>query len=297
MLTTSQTTLEFRELKQEDRQWAAPLLERSGGNGCEYSFTTLFMWRKFYHNRIALQDGVLYICSGESYLPPVGGDMREGIERLWNHARGEGRPFVLYGADAALAAQIEQWYPGKLSIEPSPGDFDYLYNSGDLAELPGKKYHSKRNHIAAFSRAYAWTYEPLDDGNTEDVIELSREWCRQKGNCEDRGLKSERCAIREALGFRRELGIVGGLIRVDGKAIAFTFGSPINRETFDVHVEKALPDYGTAYTVINREFVSRELRDYRYINRENDLGLDGLRRAKQSYHPAILLEKYVCREK
>ena len=138
MLTTSQTTLEFRELKQEDRQWAAPLLERSGGNGCEYSFTTLFMWRKFYHNRIALQDGVLYICSGESYLPPVGGDMREGIERLWNHARGEGRPFVLYGADAALAAQIEQWYPGKLSIEPSPGDFDYLYNSGDLAELPGK---------------------------------------------------------------------------------------------------------------------------------------------------------------
>lgn len=84
-----------------------------------------------------------------------------------------------------------------------------------------------------------WTYEPLDDGNTEDVIELSREWCRQKGNCEDRGLKSERCAIREALGLRRELGIVGGLIRVDGKAIAFTFGSPINRETFDVHVEKA----------------------------------------------------------
>lgn len=142
-----------------------------------------------------------------------------------------------------------------------------------------------------------WTYEPLDDGNTEDVIELSREWCRQKGNCEDRGLKSERCAIREALGLRRELGIVGGLIRVDGKAIAFTFGSPINRETFDVHVEKALPDYGAAYTVINREFVSRELRDYRYINRENDLGLDGLRRAKQSYHPAILLEKYVCREK
>ena len=66
MLTTSQTTLEFRELKQEDRQWAAPLLERSGGNGCEYSFTTLFMWRKFYHNRIALQDGVLYMCSGES---------------------------------------------------------------------------------------------------------------------------------------------------------------------------------------------------------------------------------------
>lgn len=81
--------------------------------------------------------------------------MREGIERLWNHARGEGRPFVLYGADAGTGGADRTVVSGKVSIEPSPGDFDYLYNSGDLAELPGKKYHSKRNHIAAFSRAYA----------------------------------------------------------------------------------------------------------------------------------------------
>lgn len=297
MVTSTQTELEFRELRAEDRQWAAPLLEQAGNDACEYSFATLFMWRNHYQNQIAHQDGVLYVRSGEAFLPPVGGDLREGIERLWARARNERIPFVLYGADAALAARMEEWFPHKFTVEASRPDFDYLYTSEDLAELPGKKYHSKRNHIAAFTREYPWTYEPLEESNIPDVIELSREWCRQKGNCEDRGLQSERCAIQEALGLRRELHIVGGLIRVNDRAVAFTFGSPINARTFDVQVEKALPDYGAAYTVINREFVARELRGYRYINRENDLGLEGLRRAKNSYHPAVLLEKYICREK
>ena len=300
IVTQAKKELIFREPVVEDREWAAPLLEGADALACEYSFTTLYMWRRHYHNCIAREGETLYIRSGEhhhSYLLPVGGDRKTGIDRLWEHARAQGESLVLYGAGTALIEQLEEWYPGAFSIESSPNDFDYLYNSSDLAELPGKKYHQKRNHISAFTRDHPWSYEALDDENTPEVIALAEEWCRQKGNCQDQSLRSENCAIREALRLRRELHITGGLIRVEGRPAAFTFGSPISGEAFDVHVEKALAEYGAAYTVINKEFASRELTSYRYINRENDLGIEGLRRAKQSYRPAIVLEKYVCREK
>lgn len=120
-------------------------------------------------------------------------------------------------------------------------EFDYLYAVEDLATLQGKKYHGKRNHINSFSEQYAWSYEAITDGNTPDVLEMAQEWCRQKGNCQDESLRSEKCAIREALAHRTELSLTGGLIRVEGRVVAFTFASPINGEVVDIHVEKALP--------------------------------------------------------
>ena len=136
----------------------------------------------------------------------------------------------------------------------------------------------------------------ITDANCADVVAMAREWCRLKGNCAEKSLQSENCAIREVLAHREELSVTGGLIRVDGKVVAFTFASPINDQVVDIHVEKALPDYAGAYTVINREFAARELSGYRYINRENDMGIEGLRKAKESYNPAILLEKFICVE-
>lgn len=299
-MVTVKSALEFREPQLEDAKWMVPLLRQSGFMSCEYSFTTIYMWRKHYRNRIAHCGDALFMKSQEgesrSYLMPVGGDLKENIELLREFAHGQGYPLKLFGTDVSMIPQLEALFPGQFTFTPSRSDFDYIYNTSDLAQLTGKKYHGKRNHINSFSAKYDWQYERITDENCADVVAMAREWCRLKGNCAEKSLQSENCAIREVLAHREELSVTGGLIRVDGKVVAFTFASPINDQVVDIHVEKALPDYAGAYTVINREFAARELSGYRYINRENDMGIEGLRKAKESYNPAILLEKFICVE-
>lgn len=293
--------LKFREPHVEDAAWAVPKLRNSGLIACEFSFTTIYMWRNYYQNQIARSGDFLFVRSGEVepfYLLPVGGDLKEGIEILRRYENERGEMLILFGADEEIKAQIEGWFPGVFEWQPSPSDFDYLYHTDDLAELTGKKYHSKRNHIASFTAAYDWSYETIGEDNRGEALAMAKEWCRDRGNCADPGLKNEYDAIRESLAIPGELSLRAGLIRADGKVAAITMGSPINGEVFDIHVEKALPEYNGAYAAINREFAARELQGrYKLINRENDLGLDGLRRAKKSYYPVRILEKYLATEK
>lgn len=289
--------LDFRELTPEDAAWAAPLMQASGRMGCEYSYTTAYMWSRFYHVEIAREGDTIYLRSGQngafSFAVPIGLDPVEGVERLRAYTQERGYPLRLHGIDDAIKHRLEVHYGDRLVFEAHDEDFDYLYESTLLATLPGKNFHGKRNHIAAFSRKYNWQFEPITSDNVDEVIVLSEQWCREKGDCRDAGLDSERCAIRRLLQHRDRLSVVGGLIRADGKAVAFTLGSPISHDVFDIHVEKALSDYAGAYAVINREF-ARTLSAYRYLNRENDMGIPGLRRAKESYRPAIVLKKYTA---
>ncbi len=294
MQTTVQ--LDFQYPTVGDAAWAVPILRTAGRMGCEYSFTTTYMWRNFYQNQLARAGDTLFIRAGEAdpvYLPPVGPDLAEGIRTLLRYTAGQGRTLKLVGADPAIVERLEEAFPGRFAFSSQRGDFDYIYRTKDLAELPGSAYHAKRNHIAGFSRKFSWSFEPIDDHNVADVEDMAREWCRQKGNCKDKGLRAENCAIREALRHRDTLSIRGGLIRAEGRVAAFTFGSPIHENVFDIHVEKALPDFPGAYAAINQAFAAT-LTSYTYLNRENDLNIEGLRKAKLSYHPAMLLEKYTC---
>ena len=293
-------SLDFKIPTIEDAAWAVPMLLEADMKGCEYSFTTIFMWRKYYENQITRCQDHLFLQSNSAkpwFSLPVGGDLKDAIEQLMHHVHQEKQPLRLFVPGQQNVEKLQELFPDRFEVTPAPEDFDYIYRSEDLAELKGKKYHSKRNHIAGFSRRNEWQYESINDQNVDDIILMTEEWCRQKGNCMDAGLKSERCAIREALRNRKELSIIGGLIRVDNKVVAYTMGSPISKTVFDVHTEKALPDFPGAYAVINQAFVSNDLRAYEFINRENDLGIEGLRKAKQSYYPAIVLEKFRLIEK
>lgn len=289
--------VEFRELLPEDAAWVAPLMTASGRMGCEYSYTTAYMWSRHYEVRIARAGNAVLLRSDSgklpSFLAPVGVPLEEGVALLRAYTDTLGVPLRLHGIDEATRERLCALYPDRLRFQSNDGDYDYIYRTEDLATLPGNTYHSKKNHISAFSRKHDWQYEPLRDTTVEEVEALSYEWCREKGDCADAGLRSERCAIRRLLKYREQLSVIGGLIRVDGKAVAFTLGSPINESVFDVHVEKALSEYSGAYAVINREF-AKTLTAYPYLNRENDMGIPGLRRAKESYRPAIVLKKYTC---
>ncbi len=292
MLTTISA---FHPLVKEDGERLAPLLTKSGYDGCEFSFTTLYMWRELYDTRIATEGDYLLISAGNgkelSFLPPIGPSFEEGLLLLRRATESLGQPLRLHGVDERTLQKLQQI--AHVTATELAEDHDYLYKTSDLAELPGKPYHSKRNHIAAFSRQWDWCYEDITDDNVAAVLAMSKQWCKERGSCRDKGLQAERCGIREVLSNRRDFHVRGGLIRVQGEVVAFTFGSPINENVFDIHVEKALGAYGGAYTVINREF-ARRLTEFDYLNRENDMGIEGLRRAKQSYRPAALLKKYSC---
>lgn len=168
---------------------------------------------------------------------------------------------------------------------------EYIYLREDLANLKGKKYHSKRNHISAFSKKYNWQYEDLSEDNIQEILEISKQWYLEK-KIDGASIDSEKKGIEILLSNAERFAVKGGLIRVDGKSVAFCLATPINNEVYDINIEKALPDFNGAYPVINNEFAKRL--NCKYINREDDLGIEGLRKAKLSYKPEIILKKYLC---
>jgi len=169
---------------------------------------------------------------------------------------------------------------------------DYLYNTSDLITLKGKKYDGKRNHINKFGRLHSFEYVPLECRYLDECTRIMEEWCRDKDcKCQE-GDYCERYANIELLRNFRSLGCKGALIKMDGEFAAFTVGEQLNSDTAVIHIEKAIQADGL-YTVINQQFVMNEWSDTTYINREQDLGLEGMRKAKLSYHPCRMIDKYL----
>lgn len=290
--------LEFKNIEIDDIDIYREFTGKSCEFSCENSFVNLLVWQCAYSNMMAIYDGQMFIKSGEgdkeSFRLPIGGDILKGIEIIKEYCGGKFPDFWIQKGENLDNAH--EYLSENYNINPNRDAFDYIYLQSDLAELKGKKYHSKRNHISAFSKKYDWVYEDIDSANIDDVRACCELWYEQNAQKQDFYLLCEKNGIETILTNMDRLSVKGGALRVDGKIVAFTLGSPINKEIFDVHIEKALKDYAEAYTVINREF-ARRLADYKYINREDDMGLEGLRKAKLSYKPVILLEKYFCRKK
>lgn len=304
MFTTAQPVLSFTapdfENIEQIKTRLAPFV--NGSMSCEATPVTLLLWQSLYHQQIAFFEDMLFVrfTGGTNiYLLPFAKDMEKGISLLKRHTQSRGEPLLLFAAEGERLEEFLRLYRDKVTLEPSRDDFEYLYKVEALKTLSGKKYHSKRNHIAAFSRDYAWQYETLSPDHLEEVFAMADLWMAdtlaQEGD--SASVRAENAAIKRVLPHMEQLGLKGGLIRVDGKVVAFCFGSAINSQVFDLHVEKALPAYRTAYAVINREFAAHELGVFSYVNREDDMGLEGLRRAKLSYHPDLLLEKYIIKAK
>lgn len=303
MFTNDDKIIKFQKPDISMKDLLEPLLMKYSDFSCEGSFVSLIMWCRCYNHKVAYEDNQVYIRVGTHcdnlFFLPFGEDIKTGVDRMIYTCNTIcNKPATFLTSDGVRFEKFKELYGDRFEITPSRDAFEYIYKRTDLAELPGRKYHSKRNHISAFSKAYNWSYEPIDDTNLEEVLAMSEEWYRKrKEEDPENTLETEHEAISYILKHRDELNVIGGLIRVDGKVVAFTYGSPINNRVLDVHVEKALPEFREAYTVINREFAAHVPENYIYLNREDDMGLEGLRKAKLSYKPEILLEKYICRQK
>ena len=287
--------LNFKKIDLNDFSKIQEIIKNSGAMSCENNVINLIVWQKAYNNMYAVCDGMLFLKSGkeksQSFALPIGYDLEKGIELIFQYTYPEKPRFWLQDGDniEKFKAILQESY----DISPERDAFDYIYNQSDLAQLSGKKYHAKRNHISAFSKQFDWSYKPITEENTDEVLACADEWYKENSDRFDEYMAIEKAGIKTILKNMSLLNARGGAVYVDGKVVAFTIGSPINDDVFDIHIEKALGDYATAYTVINREF-AKTLSDYKYINREDDMGLSGLRKAKLSYKPEVLLKKYTA---
>ena len=270
--------------------------------GCEYSFTNLCIWGR---QQATFVEGFLVLFSQFDrravYPYPVGqGDIRPVLDAIIHDARARGIPCCITGLSRDNVEMLDQLYPGKWRIQCDRSGFDYVYNIDDLADLKGRKFQKKRNHLNRFrSLCPNWRTETLTPANMEAVKEMAAKWYEARlAHDPQADFHLEQRALRRALDRFEMLDLEGMVLYDADRVIAFSIASQLSADTMDVHFEKALEDVDGAYTAINQAF-AQHLRDkylhIRYLDREEDMGLEGLRKAKLSYCPDHLMEKYWAR--
>lgn len=289
----------FRRPELSDAELISDYFHKYPTRSCDRTFANVYLWAKFYQVEFTQYKNTLVFrdnSAGYGYAFPVGADedVREVIPDLIRDAEEAGKPFCLYGITREHFEQIEQWFPGQFTCEYNRDEADYVYETEKLATLSGKKLHSKRNHINKFKQVYdgRWEYEKLTEDQVEDCFQMAMRW-RNENECEeDEEKNQEMCVTMNSLRLLKELYLIGGVLKIDGEIVAFTIGEAVNDDTFVVHIEKAFAEVDGAYTMINQQFVEHELLGkYQYVNREDDVGMEGLRKAKMSYHPVFMIEK------
>lgn len=290
--------LEFKNVELSDIEWAKPLIRKSGLNTCEYSFTDIYLWRDVFNLEIARLNDFLIIKSNDSGENQIGfsfpagtGDIKIPIDAILDYCNQNSLKFYMYGVSTGNKEILESLYPNKFNFENVRDEAEYVYTSESLITLKGKKLHAKRNHINKFKQNN-WTFEPITIDNINECIEMNKLWCKENFCCENPEKLEESKVVKKSLKEFFELGLEGGLITVDGKIIAFAIGEALTDDMYLIHFEKALKEYQGSYAMINREFAEYAAKDFEFINREDDAGSEGLRKAKLSYYPAMLLEKY-----
>ena len=287
--------IHFERLTIERKPEIDALLHRAAHRGCAFSFANLYLWGRQCAARVG--DDLLLFShfQGKTMYPyPVcPGSARDAIEVLIADSQERGIPLRLSGLNTQDVEDLERWYPGQFRFHCGRDGHEYVYAIDDLADLKGKKYQPKRNHINRFLSEYPdAVIRPLDESTLPDARNLADRWYQRRTAEEDAGM--EMVALNRAFANWQALGLEGLVLYVGDQVVAMAIGSFLGEDTMDVHFEKADLDYNGAYAVINRAF-ARHIREkypqVKFLNREEDMGLEGLRKAKLSYYPHHMVEK------
>lgn len=293
--------ISFRRIELEDRELLQGYLNQKPYRSCDLVFANIYLWSRKYHTEFAIVEDALIFCgsreNGEPSITfPIGGQeqIKKALDAMFAWFEAQNAEFHMYIVQEKEFELLETWYPQKFQISYNRDSADYVYETEKLTSLAGKKLHGKRNHINRFKESNPdWVYEPITPKNVEDCFQMALRW-REEMQCEhDVEKRDEMCVTLNALRLMEELELQGGLLRAKpgGEVIAFTIGEPLNPDTYVVHIEKAYAEIQGAYPMINQQFVEHVAQGYAYVNREEDTGAEGLRKAKLSYRPAFMVEK------
>ena len=293
--------LSFRKIAFEDKPSFDRILSILQPETSDLTFTNLVMWQCSYGLLVTyLSDLDYWLLMAKPsnpkwkpfFLPPVGDwsntdALKEVYRLLKETAVADNFEFQLRRSPQQLVTVIQQLDP-HLSTKLEKNTSDYLYAAKDLIELAGRKYHSKRNHLNKFLRQYNWEYQKMTPELVGECLNLATPWfdVRNPEPC------SENEAMVNVLKNFEFLGVTGGVIKIDGVIQGITVGERLNRNTAVIHIEKANTEFDGAYAAINHEFTAREWAEMEFINREEDMGIEGLRKAKRSYYPVRMVEKF-----
>ena len=294
--------IDFQRPDLHDKQRYEAILFPTGERGCEYSFVNMFIWGR---QKVAfLGDWMVRFSQFDRrsvYPYPLGnGDIKPALDAVIHDAKVRGIPVYLTAMVEEDCRELERLYPGAFRIHSDRDSFDYVYAIEDLAELKGRKFQKKRNHFNRFEENHPHCEAlPLNEGTRVAAFQMLQEWYETRRAANPHmDFHLEQQALHRAFAFQKQLDMEGMVLMENGRAIAFAMGSRLNRDTFDIHFEKAREDVDGAYAAINRAF-ARYLRDkypeVRWLNREDDMGIEGLRKAKLSYNPDHMVEKYWAR--
>lgn len=293
--------LDFQTVTLSDRGRLDAILHDLPDPGCECTFANLYLWGP---QKAAVEDGFVYILTkhagADSYFLPAGqGDLRAAVKRLAQDAKKRGIPLSMYAVTDRTRALLEAAFPDTFCFYEVRSGFDYIYDIDRLAELKGKKLQAKRNHIHRFENACPEARVlTVDAGLLPRCREMVEKWYQKHAEqfCGD-SFSAEKRALARLFANWDALGFEGLAVEAGGELIALTMGNRIREDVFDVNFEKAFTDVPGAYAFINRTFAAYlrdKYPDLKYLNREDDMGVEGLRKAKLSYYPDQLLKKYAA---
>lgn len=292
--------LSFHSLSISDKDWIDRLTIHENSRSADYNFGNMFLWDEKYQQLVAeWEQHLVVLCRNEEYpfFPfPIGNtNLDLVIPEMKQYANAHGFPLVLRGLEAKHRALLESTFPDMFSFKEDRDYADYLYDVDKLISLEGKKYHGKRNHISHFTSSNNWNFRALTNNDFSECRLLTQYWAENKKEGVSNDSYEETQALERSFLHFEDLDLMGGALFVEDQLVAFTIGEKLSDDTFDIHFEKAHADIDGAYPMINREF-ARMIRvrfpEIRYINREDDMGQENLRKSKLSYYPEIILMKY-----
>ncbi len=281
--------LNFEQPSLSQKEAVDRIVAEQGIRMCDQTFGNIFCWAKVADTQLAIYKNTFVSKWHGMIAAPQGPQRKELIEGLL--ADGMER---LIGIDAPYKEWLEEQFEGRFSFKERRVGADYIYDRKALETLKGKKLAAKRNHINFFENNCRWEVKLLNDETLEDAARFNDWWCAENDCGAESSLMREGCAVRRGLRHFKELGFFGIILYADGAPCAFSYGEPMGKEGFCVHVEKANADLRGAYPMVNRELVKRLDPEIQWINREDDTGDEGLRKAKLSYRPIELLMKYTA---